>query len=95
MTAKTARKTAEARYFDTFFAEKEITSTTWDITDDSGVVHIIDTDYVIAIIKATDGDLARKIRADLVRIDFANGDVVRYLHHIAKGYISTYFAAKR
>jgi hypothetical protein len=81
-------------YFDRFFDEKDLPYRQWEITDVHGSVHLIDSDHVIATLRALpEGtDEARKIRATLVRIDFANGDVGHYLGFLAHALVRQYTA---
>lgn len=69
-------------YFERFFDEKEIPFTSWEI-EAGDTVHFIDSDVVIEAIKGTAGEEAKKIQDTLRRIDFANGDVLHFLRHLA------------
>jgi hypothetical protein len=75
-------------YFERFFDEKEIDYRLWEI-EGARDVHLIDSDFVVELIKGTNGQEAETIERQLTVIDFQNGDVLRYLEHLARAYIAT------
>lgn len=78
--------TATATYFRNFFDEKEIPFASWDI-EFEGNTHVIDSEFVIELVKGTRGTEAKALVEMLTRIDFANAPVLPYLEHLANGYI--------
>lgn len=79
------------KYFETFFTEKQLPYAEFEI-EFNGQVHFIDNEFVIELIKGTQGKEAEAIRTTLVKIDFANGDVNHFLRHLAEGYIKANYA---
>jgi hypothetical protein len=80
-----------ASYFDRFFAEKEIPFQTFEV-EFEGMVHFIDNETVIDLVKETKGGERKSIESTLRKIDFANGDVNHFLRHLAEGYVKSNFA---
>lgn len=82
-TAQSARE-----YLETFFEEKQLPHQSWDIEDESGTMHYIDSSVVIeALLNAPQSE--QEQAADVIRrIDFANGDVNDFLKHLAKGLVA-------
>lgn len=78
------------RYLEIFFAEKDLPFVTWEITAPDGVVHVIDTDVVKEAIFNASNEEQHEIANVIRRIDFANGDVNDFLHHLAKGLVANY-----
>ena len=72
-----------ASFMDVFFEEKNVECKTWEIVDNSGMTHIISSDVVIEAIKCTSGTERKEIEIILRKIDFNNGDVNHFLHHLA------------
>lgn len=66
-----------------FFEEKEIPFTRWEI-EHNGETHFIDSEVVIEAILSTMGPERSKVAGTLFMLDFNNGDIVDYLHHLAK-----------
>lgn len=76
------------KYLKTFFTEKQLPYASWNLFDDDGVRHLIDSDVVLEHIEHASADEQNKI-ADVIRkIDFANGDVNNYLRHLAGALIN-------
>ena len=77
-----------ATFFDTFFEEKDLTDTLYEVEskNDSvfGTTHLIPSSAVIAKIKTTKGQEAKQIEQILRQIDFKNGDVHHFLRHLAQ-----------
>jgi len=69
-----------------FFENKNLTNKVYEMKDKDGNLHIIHTDRIIKDILTTRGDLRKKIKDTLVKIDFANGDVHHFLKHLAESY---------
>ena len=68
---------------ETFFEEKNIPFTQWEI-EHNGETHFIDSDVVIEAILATKGMERNKIAGTLFALDFKNASIVDYLHFLAK-----------
>lgn len=75
-------------YFDRFFTEKNLPTVTWELQDPQGTIHIINSDIIIEAIKAAPDHEQAYIRDILVKIDFANGDVLHFLQHLAQGMVN-------
>ncbi|MAW05249.1 MAG: hypothetical protein CL918_01695 [Deltaproteobacteria bacterium] len=71
-------------FFDTFFSEKNLVEKTYEVVSPNGTPNLIPTSAVIAGIKTTQGEEAKKIEAILRKIDFLNGDVHHFLAHLAQ-----------
>ena len=79
-----------SHYFDTFFAEKNVPSTTWELTDYQGTTHIVCSDVIMEAIKAAPEHEQIQIRDVLVKLDFANADITSFLKHLAQGMIDVW-----
>jgi hypothetical protein len=77
-------------YFDRFFEEKDLPYQEWEIEDKDGLTHFIDSDVVIEAIKNAPEHEQAAIEKMLTRIDFVNGDVLDYLHHLAKALVANW-----
>ena len=77
-------------YFDRFFREKDLPVKSWDLVDSQGVMHFISSEVVIEAIKDAPPIEQAAICATLTKIDFLNGDVMDYLHHLAKGLVENW-----
>ena len=72
-------------YFETFFAEKDLTEKVYTVTSANGTPNIIPSSVVIEAVKRTKGEEAQKIEAILREIDFLNGNIHHFLQHLAQG----------
>jgi len=76
--------TKTARYLKTFFEEKQLQPTCFEVEGKSGMLNIIESDVVISAIHQAppieQDHIARAIR----RIDFMNGDINHFLGHLAQ-----------
>lgn len=72
---------------ETFFKEKDIPTTHWEI-EHNGEFHIIDSDVVIEAILSTKGEERTKIAGTLFALDIKNANIVDYLHFLAKAMIA-------
>lgn len=78
-------------WFNTFLNEKNPPFESWEIVDDEGNTHIIDSGIVVeTILQATAPAEQEKIKNILVLIDFRNGDVNHFFHHLATGIVNQY-----
>lgn len=76
------------KYLETFFAEKQLPDVSWELTDDNGMTHWIGSAVVLEHIDTASAKEQNGI-ADVIRqIDFANGDVNKYLKHLAGALIN-------
>ena len=82
--------TAAQKYFDLFFEEKEINYEMFEI-EHQGQAHLIDTDFVIELIKGAPAREQEQIRNTLVKIDFANGNVNHFLKFLAEAYVKNQY----
>lgn len=71
-------------YLKAFFEEKDIESKTWVIVTDDGLTHIICSEVVIENIMNAPEPEKAKIIPILRKIDFHDGDINDFLHHLAK-----------
>ena len=82
--------TKTQKYLELFFEEKEIKSESWDITHNDQF-HIIDTDFVIELIKGASAMEQEQIANTLRKIDFVNGNVNHFLKFLAESFIKTQY----
>lgn len=78
------------QWFTTFLNEKELPVASWEIVDSTGDTHIIDSEVVIEHIKIASENEQSQIKDILVQIDFRNGDINHFFHHLATGLITQY-----
>jgi len=71
-------------FFNRYFNEKDLDNQVYEITTPNGTMNLIETDMVIAKIKTTQGEEAKKIEAIIRQIDFLNGDLHHFLKHLAQ-----------
>ncbi len=76
------------QYLETFFKEKELPHVSWELVDDAGVTHSIDSDVVLEHIEQTSVREQNGIADVIRRIDFKNGDVNDFLKHLAGAIIN-------
>ena len=81
------------KWFQTFLDEKNLSYRSWEITDAEGTWHLIDSDVVIEAIKNAPAHEQKSIKSTIVRIDFVNGDVLDFFHHLAKALVAMRLAA--
>lgn len=75
---------AFSKWLDTLIEEKVIdTETLLEIEGASGI-NIIPLSIVLDAIKSTRKEEKTAIKTMLVKIDFANGDILDYFRHLAK-----------
>lgn len=70
-------------WFKTFLEEKSLPYESWDFMSGNGTFNIIDSDVVIEHIKIAPDREQKQIKEMIVKIDFANGDINRFFHHLA------------
>ena len=71
-------------FFNTYFNEKDLDNQVYEIAAPNGTMNFIETDMVIAKIKRTQGEEAKKIEAIIRQIDCLNGDIHHFLRHLAQ-----------
>lgn len=76
------------RYLETFFDEKDLRTEQWELTDEQGVTHFINSDVVLEQLELAPIEEQEAIANVLRRIDFANGDVNDFLKHLAGALIN-------
>jgi hypothetical protein len=76
------------KFIKVFFEEKQLSEQVYEINH-GGMIHFIETGFVIDLIKRSSKDEQKKIEMILRKIDFVNGDVHHFLQHLATGYIHT------
>ena len=78
-------------YLKTFFAEKNLSERTYNLTSErDGAFHVIPSEMVIEMIHTTEGKERKFIEDTLRKIDFANGDVHHFLTHLAQQIANNY-----
>ena len=77
-------------YLTNFFEEKEISYQQFEITDENGLLHIIDTEIVIEAIMNCSIKEQFLISDTLRKIDFHNGNVVEYLKFLAEALVQKF-----
>ena len=76
------------RYLEIFFHEKQLPLVSWDLEDNAGNTHYIDSEVVLEHIEISPVAEQEAI-ADVIRkIDFHNGDVNDFLKHLAGALIN-------
>lgn len=80
--------------FDTFFQEKDIPFTEWEIEYD-GQIHYITSDVVIEAILSSRGQERTQIAGVLFKLDFHNAPILDYLKHLATCMIKHRFEGKQ
>ena len=72
------------KYFKAFFEEKEVSYASWELIDQEGTYHYINSEIVIeAIQTAFTHEMQTEIRNKLVQIDFHNAPVLPFLKYVA------------
>ena len=71
-------------FFNRYFNEKQLDNQVYEIVAPNGTMNLIETDMVIAKIKTTQGEEAKKIEAIIRQIDCLNGDLHNFLKHLAQ-----------
>lgn len=80
-------------YFKTFFEEKNLEYKEWELTDNNGNNHLINSDVIKEFI--TEGEAINThdletLKNKIVEIDFVNGDVNLFLRYIAQFIINNF-----
>jgi hypothetical protein len=78
--------TVAEKYIKDFFNEKEIPYELFEIKHNN-MMHFMDTENVIDLIRNAPPHEKREIQKILIRIDFRNGNVNDFLKHLATSYI--------
>lgn len=78
------------RYLEIFFEEKNLPFQAWEITAPDGTIHLIDTEVVKEAIFNAPQHEQQQIANVIRSIDFANGSVNDFMHHLAKGLVANY-----
>ena len=76
------------QYHETFFEEKKLPFVSWELQDNEGVTHFIDSDVVLEHIELASAYEQNKIAGVIRQIDFENGDINLYLRHLAGALIN-------
>lgn len=71
-------------WLDTFLTEKRVDLDTPIVVDGPSGPNHMAVGTVVAAMKATGAGEQSALQRNLIRIDFANGDVVDYLRHLAQ-----------
>lgn len=76
------------KWLDTFLEEKGFDPKTIIEHQGKNQFHMIEAGHIIEFVKGLDDDLKSQIKTKFVQIDFANGDYMHFIKHLAKGYIA-------
>ena len=76
------------KYIKDFFSEKQIPNEQFAIIQNRST-HLIDSEFVINLIKKSPTTEQKNISNILRKIDFQNGNINHFLKHLAEGYIKT------
>jgi hypothetical protein len=71
-------------WFDSFFSEKDLPETVFEVEAENGPANYIPNTVVIEHIKQAPAHEKEQIKNVLVKIDFHNGDVNDFLEHLAQ-----------
>ncbi len=71
------------KWLDTFIQEKGIEDQVIEVEGDSGL-NIIPLAVLVEAIKSACQSEQKSIKSTLVKIDFANGNVMHFFNHLAK-----------
>lgn len=74
------------KWIDTFLEEKGIEGNIFKV-DHNDMVHYVEQDKLIEFIKTIPTEQKNQIKSTFVKIDFANGDCLHFLNHLANGYV--------
>ena len=77
------KPTAFQQYIDRLFNEKDLPFEIWTFSEGNFISNIDNKSVIATMRNEKNPDNQKIIRDTLVRIDFVNGDINRYLHHIA------------
>lgn len=77
-------------YLSNFFEEKEIQHQTFEITDDNGLLHIIDTETVIEAIMNSSVKERFIISDTLRKLDYYNQSINEYLKFLAEALVKKF-----
>lgn len=77
-------------WFDRFLEEKQLPYASWELAGTDGTSHHIDSEVVIEAIKNAPPNEQAGIKDEIVKIDFANGDVNDYLKHLAQALVQNF-----
>ncbi len=78
-----------ATYFRNFFEEKEIPYASWQI-EHAGDTHMIDSDFVVELVKGARGAEAKSLMRQLTMLDFANAPMLPFLERLARAYVANF-----
>lgn len=73
-----------SKWLDTLISEKNIDTDQMIEVEGNGGLNMIPVSIVLDAIKATCDQERAQIKTILVKIDFANGDVLHFIKHLAK-----------
>lgn len=76
------------KWYNAFLEEKNLPCVSWELTDNNGTFHMIDSDVVIGHIRIAHPSEQAQIKDVIVKIDFANGDVNHFFKHLAGAIIN-------
>lgn len=79
-----------ANWFQQFFEEKNLSNDIFKV-EHKGIIHMVESEFVINLIKSSSSSEQAKIKETLIRIDFRNGDVNDYFKFLAEAYIKTQY----
>ena len=88
-----AKRAELQEYFKTFFEEKNLEFKQWELHDEKGNFHLINSDVIKEFLttgEAVNVKDLESIKAKIIEIDFANGDVNLFLRYLAQFIINNF-----
>lgn len=76
------------RFITQFFKEKEIPFETFEVKDETGMTHWMDTEIVIGLIEQAPKKEQTQIENILRQLDYKNGDIVDFLKFLGKAFVN-------
>lgn len=73
------------KWFNTFWEEKKIEGMIQ--IEHKGILHVIESEFLKNVIIKAHPEEQKQIKEILIKIDFKNGDVMKFLEYLARGYI--------
>jgi hypothetical protein len=75
-------------WLDTFLTEKQVDLETVFVLDVAGVMHYVPFEVIREFIEHLPESLQGQIKEKLIQIDFLNGSVLDFFHHLALGMVT-------
>jgi hypothetical protein len=79
-------------FFRTMLDEKDLLDEIFTLNDTSGLLHIIEMEFLVEMMEKTNPKEQDSIEKIMRKIDFQNGDMMHFMNHLAKSYITENFS---